>query len=93
MKRSFRVTLEIPGDVTEEQMIEYIRVAVSSWCGGLAPYQELFYLDRKTVKVTRMQAYRPDRDRTGRKIRKEPAPISDANLSAYHGDIDGDFDY
>lgn len=71
MKRSFRVTLEIPGDVTEEQMIEYIRAAVSNWASGGDPDDDLFYLDHNTVKVTRQNVHRhrPRKGLNGERLR------------------------
>lgn len=69
MRRTFRVSLEMPGETTEDQMIRYIEIAVACWKGGMGPDDDLFYLDREQIVVSRMQAYRKNRDNTGRKIK------------------------
>lgn len=51
MKRAYLVTLSQPPDVTDEEMEEYIRSAVSFWKGQMSPEEPLFYLRSDKVKV------------------------------------------
>jgi hypothetical protein len=53
MRRSFRVSLEMPEDVSVDEMQQYIADAVGSWCKGCDPDSPIFELDRDTVRVAR----------------------------------------
>jgi len=62
-KRAFKVCVDLPDDVSEEDMIDYIEDAVRVWKGQLRPPtydglellegDPLFYLDSDSVKVSK----------------------------------------
>ena len=53
MRRSFKVSVEMPEDVSVDEMQQYIAQAVGGWCKGCDPDSPIFELDRDTVVVTR----------------------------------------
>lgn len=51
MKKSFVVTIDVPSQITDSDIIEYIDEAVASWCGGFNPTDPLFHLYTAVLEV------------------------------------------
>lgn len=51
MKAKFIVEIDIPRGMSVDQMRKYITTAVVCDCGGYAPEDPIYHLDRESVKV------------------------------------------
>lgn len=49
--QQFIVRVDMPADVSSEEMRDYIRAAVKSWKGGAHPDDAIYYLDQNSVTV------------------------------------------
>lgn len=56
MKRRFEVTLDLPRNVSVEEMPDYIRNEVRSGVGHFVPGDPLWNLDRESVSVKALPA-------------------------------------
>lgn len=52
--RVFKVCITVPDGATEDQVMDYIEDAVTSFKGGLPPEDPMFNLDPDTVSVKRV---------------------------------------
>ena len=51
MSNQFMITIDLPKNVTKDDMVRYITEAVGCWKGGYSPEDPLFDLDGTSVKV------------------------------------------
>ncbi len=51
MRYEFSIKIEAPEGVGKEEMKEYIKDAVGSWCKGMNPEHPIFDIDRDTITV------------------------------------------